>query len=61
MLDHELLINKEVIVVVLVTHRIIHVDIARISQVLILAVLSVPQREHIVAALNHEKWEIQVR
>ena len=60
LLNHVLLIGEEVVILVLVAHVCIVVDIARIGQVLVLAVLAISERENIVPTLDHEQWEVKV-
>ena len=60
LLDHVLLIGKEVVILVLIAHVSIVVHIARIGQVLILAVLAISERENIVPTLDHKQWEVKV-
>lgn len=58
--DHVLLIRKQVIVLVLVSIVGIVVDVAAILEEIVLSVLSISERENIIAALYHEQREVQV-
>lgn len=57
--DHELLVGEEV---VLFRVPLVHISVHVSSRVhnLILAVLTIPQREDVVATLDHEEGEVEI-
>lgn len=57
---HVLLIRKQVIVLVLISIVSIVVNVAAILKEIVLSVLSISEREHIVATLDHEQRKVQV-
>lgn len=59
--DHVLLIGKQVVVHVSIAHVVLLAEVSARVQNVVLSVLAVPKRENVVAALDHEQGEVQVR